>query len=93
LVKLRDIRFDRDVIDRRIDSTTLNVAGAHQGKELMGRRIWFNVGPNDGTSQIYTAAESALDNSAERRIRETALTRGWIAMIDVAMIREPPYKM
>jgi len=41
---------------------------------------------------MYTAAESAVDNSAERRARDTALTRGWIAMIDVTMIREAPRK-
>jgi len=58
----------------------------------MGRLIWLNEGPNNGASQMYTAAESAVDNSAERRARDTALTRGWIAMIDVTMIREAPRK-
>ena len=46
-----DIRFDKVVVDKSIDSISLTVAGAHHGNELAGRLIALNDGASSGANQ------------------------------------------
>lgn len=72
----------------------MTIAGAHQGKESIGRLIRLKVGSSNGASHMCKAAERMLDDAPARKVRETALTRALSAIIwnVVTMIPETPHQ-